>query len=181
MLNLIPPVAYKTVKREYMFRVVTVWLMMLAAVFIIVSVLMIPTYIMVAIERANYIDSMSAVESHQDAISDREEEIKTTNHLAEVIIAEPTSFSLTAHMNLFQKYAGEGILIQSYQYDLQKDTPMIRLVGTATTRGILASFRDKLESDTAYVEVDLPISSLVKDVDVPFTISLTLATTTSAL
>ena len=68
--------------------------------------------------------------------------------------------------------APQGILLNGIQFDTE--TGQVLLLGHATDRGTLLSYRDMLEKREEISEVTIPLSSLEHEVDVEFRMQITL-------
>lgn len=83
MINLLPPEAKRVVKKEYMLRVYTIWMFLLASVILIVSVLQIPSFVLakgqikaLAIENHDALKMKDTFQGAVTTISDTNELIK---------------------------------------------------------------------------------------------------------
>jgi len=70
-----------------------------------------------------------------------------------------------------------GVYITSFSYDIipkkgSATSPGITISGTAEDRTELLSFVESLNKDKSFSSVDLPISNLISDTNVPYTINI---------
>lgn len=178
MLNLIPPKAYRDITREYWIRVISVWVYLVATAFVILAVLTIPVYVLVYIQSDSYNNSVATAQTSLDKINVFEAEIKKANNQASIILNSKPPVLSSEYVDSIIKYAGDTVAVSTFRFDNNPNTPNLVISGEAATRNSLADFKTKLENDGSYLKVDLPISSLIKDVEVPFTMNLAIATST---
>jgi hypothetical protein len=69
--------------------------------------------------------------------------------------------------------AGSEVVLSSFVFSKTDSTTMVTLIGTARTRAALANFRDAIEADERFADAILPISSLIKDRNIDFTMTVT--------
>ncbi|HYC83449.1 MAG TPA: PilN domain-containing protein [Candidatus Paceibacterota bacterium] len=72
----------------------------------------------------------------------------------------------------------EGISLASFSYtEVSSDQRVVVIEGIAATRKSLIAFIDTLEANPKFASVVSPLSNVIKDVDAPFSITLSLAKT----
>lgn len=163
-------------KREYWMRVAIVWGVLLGGVIVTVSLLLIPSFVLVATQLNAYQSQIVAAEalaSEQETLvaTVREANLQAA-HLNEIAQVEAVS----PYITLVDQLAGQAVSITQFTVardDLKIET--ITLDGVARSRESLAQFRDALVADAAFVSADLPLSSLAANSDNIFTITITLA------
>ncbi len=67
------------------------------------------------------------------------------------------------------------ILGFSYERALGTDQAAIKITGSANDRNALLAFADRLRNIGTFSDVNVPVANFIKDADVPFTISATVA------
>lgn len=181
MINLIPTSAKKGVVREYWLRVTAVWMFLAGTACLLVASLMLPTYMLLAARLSELqvrIDEQASLTSSYDTnASALTEAMKTANTLL-ATSTNDTPFLL--FQRTLRESAGNGIQIDHIQFTRKATTTAIKVSGVSKTRQDLADFRDKLEQNPLFINVVLPIASLIKDRDVTFDMNLQgIATTTT--
>jgi hypothetical protein len=182
MINLIPPTARRSVIREYWLRVVSVWMFLLGTGFLIVAALLLPTYVQIWIQLENLSAATGVpsekISNYDTAVS----ELVAATSLARILTTEASSTQFSTYISDIAKLAGDNIAITSYTFERKPtgDTT-IMVAGIAATRQVLANFEDELSNNEAFSRVDLPISNLIKDRDVLFSLQLELATSTTEI
>lgn len=178
MINLIPPAAKKIMVREYWTRVLTVWVMLGGTACLIVTLLLLPTYLLLSIKTSVIKEQAAAATQKVASYDVSATELQTANRQAQILLKDTTTLSYSGLVAEFETIAGEGVSINDFRFLQSSTLGTISLSGVATTREDLANFRDRLESDVRFAKVDLPISNLIKDRDLLFSMSLIIATTT---
>jgi hypothetical protein len=179
MINLIPPSARKSVIREYWLRVISVWLFLFGTGCLIISVFLLPTYMMVHNQTVTLGGQVSATAnktaSYDESIATLTKATAQANFLKGA--ASTTPFS--SYLKTVESLAGTGIALHSVNYaHAAVGGDKITISGTAATREGLATFRDALEAAPEFVTVVLPIASLAQATNVLFSMDITLATST---
>ena len=177
MINLIPPSARKSVTREYWLRVISVWLFLFGTGCLIISIFLLPTYVMVHTQTVSLGGQMSAT---ADTTASYDEAIATlTKASADAAYLHRTASTtpFSSYLKTLESLAGSGVSIHSVSYT-RAVTETVTVTGVASTRELLAAFRDGLEAAPEFATVVLPIAALAKATDVLFTMDITIATTT---
>lgn len=172
MINLIPPEARSKVKREYWVRVVSTWMLLISVVFLVVTLLKIPVYVLVNDQLEAFADSIAAAETNEQHFNEAAAKIESANAISGLLVQEDrVQFSdVIADIS---NTATVGIQIENYNLTRTEDnTLLIVVAGEASTRQELATFKVNLEAHARFDTVELPISNLAKDVDIPFQITI---------
>lgn len=74
-------------------------------------------------------------------------------------------------------HRNQGIRITNIRYVAEAEGEVIDLAGVALSRQSLLAFIEAFKNDEAFASIDSPISNLIKDRDVPFTLSIVVAET----
>ncbi len=178
MINLLPISGIKKIISEYRIRLLITALVMLAVTMVIASVLLFPAYLLASHKRAVVLEDLSKrgdqKASSQEA-KDLEKIIKETNATLDLLGEKGQKFSISN--DILTKTAGfrtENIKITGIFYDKNGIESTFSLKGSAASRQSLTNFIDMLKKDVAFRDVSLPISDLVKDRNIDFTIIIKL-------
>lgn len=176
MINLIPPDAQKLVIQEYWFRVGSIWSLLFAIVCIFLALLLLPTYVLVHNEHNLTVQEIAKMDIERvNAAVLLETEIKSTNELARTLLIHPEFTRFSEVVEVVDMVADEGILIGNYELIREGlNVKSVRLQGTARSREALSEFTASLEKQTRFAKVEVPISSLVRDQNLPFVVSITM-------
>lgn len=176
MANLIPPNARRVVVREYWTRVVTVWLFLVAFVSLIVVALLVPTYVLIDGQQAALSNRIDEARSQQAAFDDATSVITEANELLAHLDRTGTTASFVELVETIDALAGTDVRIHGYTFSQTVGAVApIAVEGEAVDRTALADFRKRLEASDAVAAVELPISNLAGERDIPFTMEITVA------
>lgn len=175
MANLVPPKAKKIVVKEYWMRVLAVWMFFITAACVIVTVLMIPTYILVGAQQEALVNRSNKVPIKQSEFKEMSEQVADTNKLAQYLEQQNKSISISELITEIDALAGENVTVLEYNFKQEMDsvTPLT-IGGVAADRTALANFRDVLSVHELFSEVTLPLSNLAGDMNIPFSMQLIL-------
>lgn len=177
MINLIPIEEKKAIKRDLYYRFFVVFFAMLALVVLASIILLIPSY---------FISLEKNISINQRLEMQKNEIMPKIDQQAQVAIKQlDARLSLLgkARQNTYvfsdkvvkeilsQKVSGIKINRISYQND-PSDGRKVSINGIAQNREQLLLFRQALEDDSLFKNVDLPISNFVKDVNIEFGLNL---------
>lgn len=171
VVNILPPEGKKKIKKERFIRLFASSLLAISTLFVSLIILSMPTWYSLAwikISVANHASATSE-KAYEQLSDDLKLYNSTIKHLQEVERFQ--NFSNLA--NDLDELGGPSISITQFSFDAGKK-PKAIISGVAATRGDLSEFRDNLESDSRFSEVDLPLSSLVNDKDSSFSITFNL-------
>lgn len=177
MINLIPNEEKKIMTRDFYFRLLVVFFMIIGSCVLITSVSIIPSYLN-SLYKKNLANQKLAA---QNATPKPEVDQKTTAELADfdkklslVENAEKNKYDPSSKViNEVLSRVTANIKINEINY--QNDSVLgksINVIGIASNRQDLLVFRQSLGADSAFKNVNLPISSYVKDSDISFYVSI---------
>jgi hypothetical protein len=178
MINLIPPSAKKSIAVEYWKRVIAVWLGLFCTALIMLSVFLLPTHIALRSEIGYLEESVSAGVGRVSNYDISATELVTASAQARLLVENQASNTPSDLITVLMDYAGNNVTLNNFQFTKLATIPTITLSGLANSRQDLARFRDTVTADARFVNVDLPISNLIKDKDLLFSMEITLATST---
>lgn len=181
MINLIPPSAKKRVTQEYWVRVITVWLLLGSAGFLILSVFLLPTYLIIN-QQISVMDVEVSHSSEKTSTFDvSATELVSATDKARLLLMNSSSTSFSTYKTKLDTLAGTSVKLNQFDFSRNITRGTIKISGIADTRQSLSDFRDSLEKEGSFTSVNLPISSLIKNKDLLFSIDLSLATTTNSI
>ena len=178
MINLIPPTAKKSIKREYIKRVLTVWLLLFSAGFAILAVFLLPTFVALRGEISALEETAEVGLARVSQFDISATELITANTQAKSLLDRATSSSPVEVINTLTEYAGTKVTLTNFQFINLATLGKLTVSGIASTRQDLALFRDAVGNDVRFSMVDLPISNLIKDKDLLFTMNISFSTST---
>lgn len=170
MINLIPPNSRKAVTREYWIRVVTIWMFLGAFALLVIAALGIPTFVLINTLNSTLAGEVDNARIMEEAYNDSEKVIKDANALIRHLKpgVEPVRFSELIYE--LDNIAGNDVRLTQFAFQESDKEQLsdIAIAGVALTRESLSEFRDNLEAHPFFESVELPISNLVKDRDITF-------------
>lgn len=179
MTNLIPPQGHKTLRREYIARVFSVYAFLLGGVFIALTALVVPTYVLVDTQLASVTLQNGAALNVDTTYKEAEAEIRRTNEILNQFSAEATPIYPSRILAEIHEIAHEGIAFERFQVKQapkgSKEKDVITVQGVASSRTALAAFKDALNGSALFEDAVVPISDLARDADLPFAINLVLS------
>ena len=105
-------------------------------------------------------------------------ELITANNQAQLLLKRATTSSPSEVIAILTTLAGTNVSLTNFQFSNLVTAGKITVSGVASTRQDLAVFRDGVSGDKRFSAVDLPISNLIKDKDLLFTMNISFATST---
>lgn len=171
MINLIPPKAKKSLAIEYWMRVVSVWMILWAITLVAAICILLPAYVLISSQVEVY--ATSAAEASQKVASYENVSVALVraSQEARAVMDESEVVRFSEYVSLFRSL--EGDTVQISEIDLERAVngfAPARLSGVAVDRQALASFRDRLQAQDVVESVELPISNLAQDKDIPFSL-----------
>ncbi len=175
MINLIPPTSKKKLRTEYLVRVVSVWFLLLMAVFFIGASMLLPVYVLIGSQVAAYESSSVVALEKVAGYENVSVKLTQSSNQAKVVLNTIESPLFSDFIDLFDGLRGADVQLNTFGIS-RSDNGInpISLSGVAGSRQSLASFRDRLLAERSVESVDFPISNLAKDKDLTFSITVTL-------
>lgn len=178
MINLIPAEAKKHLVREYWLRSVTVWFSLWAFALALGIFVLVPSYVLINLQVKAYSDSAQTADeknaNFESVGKDLERASKTAGSLSEHFTESP----ITDYIKLLRSFESSSISITQISIDRAvSGVSPIKMTGIAEDRQSLAAFRSRMLEDETIETVDLPISNLAKDRQIPFDLTVTMVKT----
>jgi hypothetical protein len=178
MINLIPNEEKKQMARGFYLRLLVVWFLVLALAFFVATISLLPSYLVSSAKREIAFNNLNVQKNIVLPVIDQNT-LTTINDLN-------TKISLIEKVNkdkfvVSEKVLNEIILrkipeIKIIQISYEKGDSAekkVKIHGQASSREKLLAFRQLLEQDPFFTNVNLPISSFIKGSDIVFDLSLT--------
>lgn len=177
MINLIPNQEKKKMVKDFYFRLLVVFFMMLGFSIFIASAAILPSYFL-SVAKKN-VATLRLESQKNEPIADLDKKTLTAiedlkKKLALFQKAKGEKFSVAE--KAFKEIASRktsGISVEKIYYENSaQDGKKISVQGKASSREQLVLFGKALEDDSAFKEVDLPISNLIKGSNIEFYLTL---------
>lgn len=176
MINLIPPIGHKAVRKEYYFRVAATLSLLFSSALIVVGLSFVPMFVLVKTQVRAFDSEMGSGGESGISITAANDEVKRVNGIITQLKTTEKQHEASEYVRLLQEVATEEIEIRNIQFDLGKEgTAKVVVQGVADTRAALVTYKTKLEGLPAFSKAEIPISDLVKDSELPFGITLTIS------
>jgi len=175
MINLIPPTAKKQVVHDYYLRVGALALFVITVLCVAYSLFLLPTLLVIQAQYAVIGPQQKLAAEESIAFTTAVTAVEEANTLASLLAVRQQVPPILELINNVQSLTNGTIMIGQIAAAREEDFSVSSLAisGEATTRAALAAFRDRLEADARFENVVLPLANLAKDVEVPFSITLT--------
>lgn len=175
MLNLLPKKAKKRIRKEYLLRLIVIFLFMSAWLVFFAGILLVPSFLVSSVKENVATERLDVLAEFNNLILDEDlqNESKILNTRIEVLISDKSlALAENGFLEIVVRSKPDGIYIDNISYDWGNGRAILR--GSSINREILLSFIKILESRKEFFDIDLPISNLVKDRNIPFTIKISL-------
>lgn len=178
LLDLLPEDRRRKIRRAYVLRVGTVAAILGVVLVAAAAALLVPTYIyLVSSLRAQSV-RLASVESTISAADQTTlgKRLATLSADATEIAQLGTTPSASALIREVLAIGRPGIVLTGMSYTPSQGT--LALSGVAAARNDLRAYQLSLAATPRFANAALPVSSYAKDRDIPFAITITLATST---
>ena len=181
-LDLLPPERRRALHRAYLMRLVTVSAVIGAILAAAAAALLIPTYTYLlqaketsSARLADASKNLAAVEG-----TDLAKRLEALEGDARAIAALATSTPGSALVRTLLSVPRPGVVVSDIEYTPAPPAraATVAVSGVAATRNDLRAYQLSLQGAPGIAGADLPVSSYAKDQDLPFTITITLASST---
>jgi len=178
MINLLPDEYKNLVEREYQGRILTGMLLFFIITVIISIIFLIPSYFISQIEYSSALDraEKNIPKSEPDSLGTSDIIKKINNGISLLRISSSDNKVLVNQLidSLITK-KNSLISIKSINYEMRGETAKIDITGVANTRESLLLFVDNLKKEKNFAEVYSPVSNLVKERNVDFSVQIAIS------
>lgn len=180
MINLIPPLAKKKIVIEYWVRTISIWLWLAGTALFLIAILFIPLNIYIINQEsylsATYNSNKTEQTNHQKNLA----QLTKANQQAQILLTTKSEYTMSELLLVLFGAIGNEVKLDEISLNQMID-PVLVVSGVATDRQSLVQLRDTLEAEENFLTVDLPISNLIKEQDIPFSITAKLATSSKKI
>ena len=181
-LDLLPSERRRALRRAYLFRLGTVAAILALVLTLAACALLVPTYMYLRSAERSQNARLAGVGSTLSSAQESTlaKRLATLEADAAVITALGATPSASERIRATLAAGHLGVALTSMNYTAASARPgSLALSGTAASRNDLRALQLALLEVVGFASADLPVSSYAKDHDIPFTIVVTLATSTS--
>ena len=173
MVNLLPDTQKKIIEAEYRFRTILVSLSFFIFFLIISSALLLPAYFL---SRGKFsvasADTAMAASLTKEQADEVRRELSLLNEKLSVVSLERPGLPVSAIISSVVSSRSAEVYIKNMIYESKGGTSKIDIFGTSKTRDSFLVFVENLQPAKIFSEVYSPISNLVKEKDVDFTVQI---------
>jgi hypothetical protein len=178
MINLIPPAGHTALRKEYRMRIGATYCILFAAVAIVLTVALIPTYVLVRAQTNGVVAHEGTGEKDAD-IAKIEDEVARSQAIIAELKKIPEAPDMSEIIHEIEKSAPAGISFKNFTLGHDKNAiGPIQVQGTAERREDLIAFKQALEAHVLFESASVPIADLARERDVPFSMTVILASHT---
>ncbi len=178
LTNLVPASKTKLFRREYFVRLTVVTLVLVAFIFFVECILLLPSYIYESQSVARDTDQLSKLSAALATTQDQEVQSRLSALQAEATALQALSTTPTASAAIKAVLAipRPGIVLNGFTFTpaTAAAAGTMQVSGTASTREVLRSYDAALGGLPFATTADLPISDYAKASKIPFTITISL-------
>lgn len=186
MINLLPSSEKEKLRREYRLRLAVVVLIVLLVILFIANIAVVSSFIMSSVKLSVTKEQKEEIQNSESGKKRREltRLAQEVNYQADFLhegnkARSPSSAAQTILENLGEYitlsailYKAEGGAVGDQEDEEAKKSATFQVRGVATNRTQLVEFRDRLQASSVFTNVVLPVSNLVSDENIEFTVEL---------
>lgn len=173
MFYFLPEEYKKAAVAEYRQRLTIVGLGLALAFMAIGCVLALPTYAVLQTRKESAVMERDAfVHNLKEDPEKLRAEIGSINTKIAMVKDTTSTLPVTAILERLLAQRGNGILITNISVKRGGGTGSLSLSGIASSRDALVSFSKRLQGVPSFKDVNLPVNSLARNKDIPFSISI---------
>lgn len=172
MINLLPPEAKGAMRKEYIVRLLSVWAALCGCALVGASFLLLPTYLFYSNQIRNSIKETSASEEKLQAFEHMRVSLSEAQTFAKRLSLSIESVKASDILTHIEDALTEEIALEGLQIVQEEKGTRIEVRGKARTREALRVFLKRIESDTYFLDAQVPVSDLAKDTNLLFTMTV---------
>jgi len=175
MFFLLPEEEKRSLRHEYIFRRWGVISLLFLFLTVVAIFLLVPSYSGVRIDVWQLENQLEVLQLAGQDIASSEEMDLIENISFKVSLLQPQETITSSDiLNFLVESRPAGVTITSFSYDKSqaKETKEISIHGLAVDRRALLNLVDTLRDNPAFVEVNLPVRDLTRDVNINFNLKI---------
>lgn len=178
MINLIPAEAKKHLLREYWMRSVTVWFFLWSFALLLGITLLVPSYVLLNLQVKAYSETAQTANEKNANFEAVAKELESASKTAATLSEQLVRPSMTEYLTLLKSLESTNVNVARISFSREGDVVgEMTVSGVADSRQALADFRNRMLDSDLIESVNLPISNLAKDKEIPFELTVTLVKT----
>ena len=175
MINLLPLLTQKGVRKIYLIRRRIAYLLAVCALLLTTLVLLVPAFLLISVRAGDAKELIGLAETQPVAVisnKDKEETKRINTLSSQLVDAGDFNPKVSRILKRIIELKGEGISIIRIKYGGSGD---MTIRGMARSRNDLLQLVAILENQGEFTNVDSPVSNLINNVDIDFIVQLKLA------
>jgi len=177
MINLVPKAEKKKIATDFFYRLAALFLMTLNFCILVAFISIIPSYFLSSVKDASVNMKLEIQKNEPLPLFDQQtlDTIKDINNKLDLVEkAEKNRFPISEKIirAVLLKKRPDIKITQILYENNPTQGKKISILGTAPSREVLLLFRQALENDPTFKNIDLPISNFVKGSNIQFYLSL---------
>ncbi len=178
MFNVLDTQSKKSLHEAYTLRRTIVWLWAITIVGIVFFLSLVPTAYSIYIQKQTQTEELLSLRASlvSKNVQFTESIISSTNRILELFDEHTKSVVVTPVLFTVLEKKTNDITFKSIQYQYRTEGAVLIIEGVSRNREALQLFAKSFEASPVFARVQLPISNFAKNKDIPFTLTLTLAT-----
>ena len=173
MPNLLLEKDKKEIFQEFVLRLVVVFLFFLFATVCISIVMLIPSYVLTLSREVSISEEIRVFKQTIDfRKQDSPADILNKENLKINSLKEGESVYVTDFISEIVDVKPAGVKIRGFYYDTDGDGGFLVVRGESENRNVLIDFVESLEEKDVFSKIDFPVSNLVKDESVNFSVKI---------
>lgn len=158
---------------QYKSRFAIIYACMLGLLFIVGAALTLPTYVLLDSRlTAAQIEKGPETDPAAETNISIDSEVSAAKRRIIAIEVDSTEIPIATVLERILSKKGSDIRIDALAIRRNKETDSISITGIAPSRDALVSFSKRLQGEPSFTNVNLPVGSLTRSKDVPFSISI---------
>lgn len=156
---------------QYKLRLATIYIFLIGILCLVGAALTVPTYILLdaRLTSANLEKSATNTTESTDSI---EKEITSIKRKITTLEIDSNETPIATILERILSKKDDDIRIDTIALRRNVETGAISILGVAPSRDALVAFSKRLQGESSFTNVNLPVGSLTRNKDVPFSISI---------
>ncbi len=142
---------------------------------ILLTIALLPKYIQIKTQIDAFALETQKESNKDNTLIEAEQEVTKTREVLAQLKSSKVSITASEAIDEIQKHAPAEIIFKNFATELSNGVVVkIQAQGIAPTREALSRLKIAIESSEIFDKAEVPISDLARDINVPFSITITL-------
>lgn len=173
MFTFLPEEYKKIALREYRFRLITLYLGLAFAFFVVTIAFSIPLFAITNAQKESALVERSAlIKNLKEDPAVLEKEVVLLNQKIKLIAETSDTQTLTSVIERVLVQKGPSIALTSLTLKRGGNAGTISISGIASSRDALVAFSKRLQGEPSFSKINLPVGALARNKDIPFSLAI---------